>query len=781
MKVSLNWLREFVDCQLPAAGLEALFRRAGFEVAAVEPRGAAFDKVVVAQVLESNPHPNADRLSVCKVDDGSGLPRQIVCGAKNYKVGDKVPLALPGAVLPGDFKIKPGKLRGIESEGMMCSAKELKLAEDSEGLLILPADAVPGTPIGNLFPPDVLFELEITPNRPDWLSHLGVAREIAVFAGLPLTSPGIPSPAVVPAKEAVLLEAEECPYYTLRRIRGVKVGPSPQWLADRLAAVGLRSVNNVVDVTNFVLFELGQPLHAFDAAKIAGSLHVRRATGGENFRALDGRDYKLSGEYLVIADDNRPVALAGVMGGEDSGVSVTTTDILLESAVFEPAVVRRASRTLGLPSDSSYRFERGVDPEMVASASARAAELIVQVAGGVAEDVVLEAGSHWARIEIPLRHARVRALLGTEISDEEIEESLSKIGLEKTSGGGDSSWSVPGFRHELSREADLIEEIVRVLGIERIPSRTAGLFAPSSAPDASYDFLMARRRALAGFGFSEARTSTLVSIADAAWFGPAVELKNPFGDDQSRLRTSLLPGLFTALKRNLDLGASAVHLFECGRVFSTGGEASRIALVASGDRQTADWRGTARRKWDVFDLKGMVAEFAGLSEGDFAPLPNPPLPFGAAMEVFKNGIRIGLLGILHPAEARKLDAGSSVVAAEFDAIAWQGATSPVRATKPLPKFPGSVRDLALAVPLQLAYGDVRNAVLACNEALLESVSLFDLFMDPTGKNLPTDRKSLAISLTFRADGRTLTTEEVNAARDRVKAGLKERLGVDFRE
>lgn len=781
MKISLNWLRDFMDCKLTAVELEALFRRAGLEVASVETRGADFDKVVVAQVLESAQHPNADRLSVCKVDDGSGTPRQIVCGAKNYKVGDKVPLALPGAVLPGDFKIKTGKLRGVESEGMMCSAKELNLAEEAEGLLILPEDAVVGSPIGDQFPPDTLFELEITPNRPDWLNHLGIAREIAVFTGLPVAGPDIPAPTTAPAGAAVKIEAKECSYYTLRRIRGVKVGPSPQWLADRLSSVGLRPVNNVVDVTNYVLFELGQPLHAFDAAKIEGTLHVRRATDGETFRALDGREYKLGEDFLVIADDKRPVALAGVMGGEDSGVSTTTTDILLESAVFAPGFVRRASRTLGLISDSSYRFERGVDPEIVASASARAAELIVQIAGGVADDVVLEAGSHWARTEISLRHAHVRSFLGLDISDQEIEESLAKIGLEKSSGDGDSTWSVPGFRHELTREVDLIEEIARVVGIERIPSQTTGLFAPSSASDASYDFLMSRRHTLVGLGFSEARTSTLVSPSDAAWFGPAIELKNPFGDEQSRLRTSLLPGLLAALKRNADLGALSIRLFECGRVFAPSGEASRVALVATGALSAPDWRGTARRNWDFFDLKGVAAELAGLHDGDFLPLPNPPLPFGAAVEVLKNGTRIGVLGVLHPAEARKLDASAPVVAAEFDAAIWQGVTQAFGTTKPLPKFPASTRDIALTAPLHLSYAEVRDTVLAHREPLLESVSLFDLFTDPSGKMLPADKKSLAISLTFRSGERTLTSEEINAAIDRLKAGLKERLGVDFRE
>ena len=781
MKVSLNWLRDFVDCNLTATELEALFRRAGLEVASVGKRGADFDKVVVAQILESVPHPNADRLRVCKVDDGSGSPRQIVCGAKNYKVGDKVPLALPGAVLPGDFKIKTGKLRGVESEGMLCSAKELKLADDAEGLLILSAAAPVGSPIAGQFPPDSIFELEIMPNRPDWLCHLGIAREIEVFTGLPLSAPGIPAPDMAPAGDAVRIEADECSYYTLRRIRGVRVAPSPQWLADRLTSIGLRPINNVVDATNYVLFELGQPLHAFDAAKVQGSLRIRRAGEGESFDALDGRNFRLAENHLVIADDQRAVALAGVMGGADSGVSATTTDILLESAVFDPASVRRTSRALGLLSDSSYRFERGVDPEMVASASARAAELIVQIAGGVAEDIVLEAGTHWAHTEIPLRHHRVRSLLGAELSDQEIEASLIRIGLEKSSGGGDSTWAIPGFRRDLTREVDLIEEVARVVGIEKIPPTSAGLFLASSGPDAAYDFGMSCRHLLAGAGFSEARTSTLVSVADAAWFGPAVELKNPFGDDQSRLRTSLLPGLLAALKRNLDLGAPSVRLFECGRVFSPAAEAARISLVATGDLAEPDWRGQRVRKWDLFDLKGCLSRIVALDEGDFVSLPNPPLPFGAALEIFKKGIRIGVLGILQPAETRKLGSPHPVVAAEFDADAWQTATDALAALKPLPKFPGSIRDIALVAPLGLTYGEVRAALLARKEPLLESLSLFDLFADPSGKNLPADRKSLAISLTFRSPERTLTTEEVNAATDRLKVGLKDLLGVDFRE
>ncbi len=779
MKISLNWLRDFVDCQLSASELETLLRRAGLEVAGIEVRGAAMDNVVVAQILESTQHPNADRLSVCRVDDGSGTPRQIVCGAKNYKVGDKVPLALPGAVLPGDFKIKTGKLRGVESEGMMCSAKELRLAEESDGLLILPADSKSGTPIKDLFPPDTLLELEITPNRPDWLHHFGVAREISVFTGLDVKSPQAKMASMGSAEGHAVLDDAGCEYYTLHRISGVKVGPSPQWLADRLASVGLRSVNNVVDVTNYVLFEMGQPLHAFDAAKINGPLHVRRASEGENFRALDGRDYKLKPDFLVIADANGPAALAGVMGGELSGVTESTTDILLESAVFDPAMVRRASRSLGLISDSSYRFERGIDPEGVALASARAVELILQVAGGVADETLWVAGKSHERREVKLRHARVRSLLGLDLSNDEIESALVRVGLQKISAGDESHWSIPGFRRELHREADLIEEISRVVGIEKIPSRAVGVFAPASDADLAYDFAMDLRRKLAGMGFHEARTSTLVSAAAAP--GDAVELKNPFGDDQSRLRNSLIPGLLSALALNIDQGAKSIPLFEVGRVFSSAGEFQRLTLVATGDIQSPDWRGVATRAWDIFDLLGVVRHLVRLEDGDLKPLEVAPAPFGAASEVYFGGKKIGIAGQLHPSIARDLGVTTPLLAAEFDLAAWQAVLPKTRLASALPKFPTSSRDIAFLAPLDLKYGSVQIAVEALKEPLLDGIHLFDLFTDSKGIKIPADKKSLAIALTFRSSERTLTAEEVNAATDRIKATLRESLGVDFRE
>jgi len=775
VKISLNWLRDFIDCTLPAPELEALLRRAGLEVASIGGRGVSIDKVVVAEILESTQHPNADRLSVCKVNDGSAHPRQIVCGAKNYKVGDKVPLALPGAVLPGDFKIKPGKLRGVESEGMMCSAKELRLAEDAQGLLILPPASVPGTPLSELFPAETLLELEITPNRPDWLSHLGVAREIAAFTGAQVKTPNPTLPKANEPSPALIADpADRTTFYTLRKISGIKVGPSPQWLADRLAAVGLRPINNVVDVTNYILFELGQPLHAFDAAKISGSLRVRPATEGENFQALDGKTYQLPAGSLAIADDSGPVALAGVMGGESTGVTESTTEILLESAYFDPARVRRASRSLGLFSDSSYRFERGIDPEGVATASARAVELILELAGGTASETLQTAGEAPPRHQVPLRHARVRSLLGLEISDSEIDTALTRVGL-KSLGG--AKWEIPGYRREITREADLIEEVARLVGIEKIPSRTEGIFSPGSDADAAYDFAMELRRRLAGMGFHEARTGTLVPNAGTQDFGGSVELKNPFGDDQSRLRNSLVPGLLAAIRRNIDQGAKSIPLFEVGRIFTPAGEGERLAIAATGERQTPDWRGETPRPWDIFDLLGAIKNLTG---AETRPIANPPAPFGAAVEILLSGKKIGTAGQLHPGTARELGATHPVLAAEFDLAAWRPLAPRNATTTPLAKFPGSARDIAFTAPLALPYGEVRAAIASLNEPLLESIALFDLFTDPKGEKIPADKKSLAVSLAFRSPDRTLTAEEVQAATDRIKAHLRKNPALEFR-
>jgi len=762
MKISLEWLKDYVVMpESPEALAEAL-TMGGTEVVGREDRGNIPEKVVVAQILSSAQHPNADRLSVCQVDDGSGQPRQIVCGAKNFKVGDKVPLALPGAVLGPDFKIKAGKLRGEKSDGMLCSAKELAWAEDAEGLLIFSGDLPVGKPVRDIFPPDTVLELEVTPNRPDLLGYRGVAREVAALTQV---SARLVDPPAIPEKAAgdfVRLEDAGCPFYTARIIRGVKVGPSPQWLADRLAAVGVRPISNVVDVTNYVLLETGQPLHAFDLAKLEGGVVVRSAHEGEGLRALDGSELQLRGHDLVIADGKKVVALAGVMGGAESGVTASTTDLLLESAWFEPARVRKSSRELGLSTDSSYRFERRVDPAAVVSASARAVELILQTAGGVAAPEVLVAGvAPQTATTVMLSHARCRTLLGLEIEDGEIDSILQRLGLTKS---GDQ-WLIPGFRPDLTREVDLIEEVIRMAGIERVPSRLRGFPAAASAADLRHDNAERLRERLRAQGFSEARTSHFVSPDGLQRAGVAVDgavaVRNPLGADQALLRPVLLAGLLEALARNLRHGAEAVRLFETGPVFRTTSEeeGTALALLSTGAEA------------DLFDLKGVLR--AALGAVEFAPGE------GLALRVTGPGIE-GSLHRLPRVLAEAHEAKAPVYYAEVAIDGWLGSVSCGVRVRALPKFPAMARDLSLILPQGIRYAAVEKALLGARAPHLISVGLKDVFTDPSGVKLPADQRSLTVTLTFREEARTLVSEEVDRAVETLRDHAKAELGAVFR-
>ena len=576
MKFSVNWLREFVELPPSIDALAELLTMSGVEIEGIQKRGADFDKVVVAQITDSKPHPNADRLTVCVVDDGSGTKRQIVCGAKNYRVGDKVPLALPGAELTGGLKIRASKLRGVESEGMLCSAKELGVAEDAAGLLILSPEAKIGTPIRDLFPLDTILDVEITPNRGDLLSHFGLAREIAAltnkrFVGQALR---LPSKAAgdAPAlqKKGIKISAlRECPFYSARRIENVKVGPSPDWLRAKIESVGIRSINNVVDVSNFVMLELGQPTHAFDADKLSGEINVRLAHEAEKFLALDGKTYELTPENLVIADGERAVGIAGVMGGEESGVTESTKNVLLESAYFLPASIRRTARDLNLPSDASYRFERGVDPQMILAASRRATELICEVAGAKSAATIAVAG------ELPpdppdvsLRYERLDQLVGIHIQPTTADAILTRFGLAKSDSASRPHWKIPSYRRDLQREVDLIEEIIRAHGIEKIPSADRSRFTPLSEADRNFDFETKLRRDLIAIGLTEARTSSLIARSELAKATGAIELRNPLSEDHVALRTSLIAGLLGAVARNIRAGTERIALFEIGNTFA---------------------------------------------------------------------------------------------------------------------------------------------------------------------------------------------------------------------
>src|SRR5436309_4279643 len=489
MKFSINWLREFVDLPESPEEIADLLTRAGVETENIETRGAKIDNVIVSQIIASSSHPNADRLTVCEVDDATGTKRQIVCGATNYKVGDKVPLALPGTKLPNGTEIRKSKLRGVESEGMLCSPIELGLGEDASGLLILSPDAKVGASIGDLFPADTILDVEITPNRGDLLSHFGLAREIAALTGKKLKS--TPDEAKVPIKKTgvTIAATRECPFFSARKIDNVEVGPSPQWLRSKIESVGIRSINNIVDISNFVMLELGQPTHAFDADKLKGAINVRLARDGEKFLALDGKTYSLKKDNCVVADQERAVGIGGVMGGEETGVTDSTKNILLEAAYFLPASVRKTARDLSLPSDASYRFERGVDPEMVLRASARATELIQGIAGGTPAKEINVAGKLPANpTDVSLTYEKCDRVIGVAIKTKQIDEILTHFGLKKTSAAKLMKWKIPSYRRDLQRDVDLIEEVVRAYGANKIPGAERGRYSRSSAADHSHDF-----------------------------------------------------------------------------------------------------------------------------------------------------------------------------------------------------------------------------------------------------------------------------------------------------
>lgn len=792
MKISLNWLREYVAFDGDAEALAEILTMTGVEVEKIERRGSDIEHVVVAQILESTKHPKADRLSVCKVADGTGEPRQIVCGAKNYKVGDMVPLALPGAVLPGDFKIKVGRLRDVESQGMLCSAEELGLPKGEDGLLILPPGSEVGAPLGSIFPSDAILDLEITPNRSDLLSHIGVAREVAALTGLEFTAKRVRN-AELNSAHPVEIAADECPFYSVRKITGVAVGPSPAWLRQKLETVGIRSINNIVDITNFVMLEMGQPLHAFDAYKVEGDLWVRPASAGEKFLALDGKTYELNSTHLVIADTARVAAIAGVMGGEGAGVTEKTTSVWIESAYFQPTSIRRTSRGLGLSSDSSYRFERDVDPAGVLIASQRATELIAEIAGGAPGELRIGFGAKSQfgfdaegaaeGIEytgsVPLRRERCARLLGVEISDDEISAILTGFGLRQSETG----WEIPSFRPDLVREVDLIEEIARVIGIEQVPERRTARFAPASDADREYDRLMDLRRRLAGFGLHEARTLSLISERGLKYhLGPSAvqRLRNPLSEDHAVLRPSLLPGLMDALARNGRAGERAVRLFEIGRIFASEGveESLSLALVLSGPVAPPSWRSGALRNVDLFDLKGLLAALFGANV-HFADAQSGGVAYMASVAI-EGGIA-GRAGQLWPNETKLLDLSAPAVFAEIGLSAWLRCSDAGGQYREIPRFPPVTRDIAMIVAAGTMHSQIDTILSGANEPLLATFDLFDVFTDPSGEKMPAGKKSLAYSLTYRSPERTLTADEVNAAHARVKERLTSALQVQLRE
>jgi phenylalanyl-tRNA synthetase beta chain len=779
MKFSVNWLREFVDLPKNPEEIAELLTRAGVETENIETRGARIDNVIASQITASSRHPNADRLTVCEVDDGSGTKRQIVCGATNYKVGDKVPLALPGAKLPNGTEIRETKLRGVESEGMLCSPIELGLGEDASGLLILSPEAKIGAPISDLFPSDTIFDVEITPNRSDLLSHFGLAREIAALTNKKIVgqthrSPPGGAPALQ-RKNVTISALRECPFFSARKIDNVNVGPSPQWLRGKIESVGIRSINNIVDISNFVMLELGQPTHAFDADKLKGAINVRLAREGEKILALDRKTYSLKSDTCVVADQERAVGIGGVMGGDETGVTDSTKNILLEAAYFLPASIRRTARELNLPSDASYRFERGVDPEMVLRASQRATELIREIAGGTpAKEINVEGKLPANPPDVSLSYEKCNRVIGITIKPKTVDEILSGFGLRKMSAAKMGKWKIPSYRRDLQRDVDLIEEVVRAYGADKIPGTDRSRFTPASIADHAHDLESAWRQRLAAVGLDEVRTSKLLPRERFAFSESAIELRNPLSEDHVALRPSILVGLLGVLDRNIRAGAERVAIFEIGRTFipPSGKEERHLGILLWGNLASApNWRSPKSRGLDLFDLKGALECVVPSLSFRLGKFPDLALP----VDVFSGDQMIGFGGQLSGA---KSTAPGPVFVAELHAdllLRPQEATTKFREIE---KFPAVTRDIAMIVPEEIFHQKILRAIQEPREPLLESVELFDLF---SGSEIGQTRKSLAYRLTYRDRSRTLTSEEVNAAHAKIRERLRRDLGAELRE
>jgi len=791
MNVSLNWLSTHLDLAGKSIKeIDDLFTFAGVEVEGIKTRGIASEKIVVAQIKEAVQHPNADKLKVTQVDCGEGQLRQIVCGAQNYKVGDKVPCCLPGAELPGGFTIGETVMRKVESRGMLAAAAEIGLPAGEDGLLILPEDAVIGKPVKEMFDSDVLLELEVTPNRPDLLSHRGMARELATLLKIDLRHLEIPHLETAAATSIELQAVEACPLYTAVKISGVTVKESPAWLKQRLDSIGLRPINNIVDITNYVLHELGQPLHAFDFAKLSGAIVVRHAKDGEVFAALDESEHVLVSEDLLISDaSGAALAMAGVMGGLESGVTESTTEILLESAYFTPQGIRRTSRRTALSSDSSYRFERGVDPQGVLPASALAVKLILELAGGTAEGIQVAGQAPQLTQPVTLDAAKLDQLMGGSIALADAEAILIRLGLGNL---GNGMWEVPSFRQDLQRHIDLVEEIARVHGLDNVPSRMRGAFVPSSDIDAAYDADMVLRRRLAALGIYECQTIKLISDAqmvDALPLRPlqdgdVIRVKLPLSEDHAIMRPSMIPGLVASAARNVRQQAKALRFFEMGRVFRNAGggkakdqESDSLGLLLSADVAPSAWNHGGRVA-DLYDLKGLIE--ALLPNQSIRFLPREREGFALACDIKAGDQNIGVFARLLPARERALDFESSVFVAELDLGKLRKLLAGIEHVEDLPQFPGSSRDAAMELPMALPNADIENVLKQMNESLLVSYECFDVFTDPTGEKLAADRKSVAYRFLYRAADRTLKAEEVDAAHRKVLETLVQKVGVNFR-
>lgn len=792
MKFSEQWLRSLVNPPVNRDALVARLSMAGLEVDAVSPVAGEFSGVVVGEVLSTEQHPDADKLRVCQVSDGEQTV-QVVCGAPNVRAGLKIPFARIGAVLPGDFKIKKAKLRGVESFGMLCSASELQISEENDGLLELSADAVVGQCIREcLNLNDASIEVDLTPNRGDCLSLQGLAREVGALYSVPVQLPVITAVAASHAQTVAveLAASQACPRYAGRVITGVDLTqPTPAWMVERLQRSDIRSIDAVVDVTNYVMLELGQPLHAFDLARINGSICVRMAHDNEEITLLDGQDIKLKANTLVIADQQRALAIAGVMGGADSGVEVgKTTDIFLESAFFEPVAIAGKARSYGLHTDASHRFERGVDWQLPAQAIERATELLLSIVGGSAGPTVITEDAQYLPNTAPivLRAERVKQMFALSLSDSEIETLLTPLGLQLTAqSAGVWSVAVPSHRFDISIEVDLLEEIGRLYGYDRLPVRyPAARLAPQAQSEAQAS-LPLLRRLLVARGYQEAITYSFIEPELFSAFHPelkALTLANPISAELSVMRASLLPGLLKALQHNLNRQQDRVRLFESGLSFvgqlDDLKQERMLAGVITGARLPELWT-HGKESVDFYDIKADVeALLAAAGDRDsftFVPCQQHAFHPGQCARIERNGQAIGFVGTLHPQLATELDIDQQVLMFEVQLDAISAGRLP--AFKELSRFPEVRRDLALVVKAEVPAEQLMAAMRSAAGEFLTQIRLFDVYQ---GKGVQEGCKSLAVGLTWQHPSRTLTDDEVSAATQAILTVLADNFAATLR-
>ena len=792
MKISHNWLKEYIPIRLKPSQLAEDLSMIGLEVEGFEDLAAKYDGFVVAEVLERAKHPNANRLSVCKVNVGRE-ELQIVCGAPNVAVGQKVAVGLVGATVPRNqhdpngepFVLAQVHIRGVQSNGMICSEYELGVGEDANGILVLDPKAKPGTPFAKyLGLSDVIYSMEVTANRGDWLSHIGIAREIQVISD---AKASLPTVKIKESKTPIgkhatikIADAKKCRRYVGRVVKNVKVGPSPKWMQDRLSSVGLRPINNVVDMTNYVLMETGQPLHAFDYDTLEKhTIVVKCANAGDKFVTLDGKERELRADTLMICDAEKPIAIAGVMGGANTEISDKTTNVLIESANFDPSSIRRTSKYLGLSTDASQRFERGVDVEMSLYAANRAAQLLQELAGGEVLKGTIDAYPRKIRpAQIALRVSRTNAVLGTSFSQQEIIAFLKRLNVVAVKRTKDVvTFAVPSFRYDLLEEIDLIEEVARAYGYNNIETKTRTT-VDFSKPLNTASLQDNLRDYLIGAGFNELLTYSLQDKAKGLMTGEkAVEVLNPVSIEASFLRTSLIPGALSVVHHNRSHGQNDLRLFEIGNVFalkvekptdslSDYAEDERLLVLMAG-RVVPPQYGSENRETDFFDLKGeaqaLLSKFC-LDKYRLISYHTPSALIESALAVEINGTYAGLLGKIGKSISERFDIGGAVFVFELKVSALQQNWSTEKKLKALPRFPSVHRDLAFVVDSGLQHEIVARTIREAGGTLLADVVLFDLYQ---GDQVGAGKKSLAYSLEFQPLDRTMTDREIDAEVTRI--------------